>query len=84
MAKAVPYKVREDPNHWFRKTIEDKRGRGTHHTYDFLTCKVCGANYRPGLYKAHKTKPEHTAKMTGHRPVPVSRRKLTTKGRRAS
>ncbi len=76
MAKAVPYKNQNDPDRWFRINVEDKRGRGTHATYEFIVCKVCGLKYRPGTYAAHKKRPEHTSKMTGHRPKPAAKPKL--------
>jgi hypothetical protein len=64
-----PYDPKADPNRWFRVEKEDRLGRPTHHEYHFLTCKVCGMNYRPGLYATHKKRPEHVAKMRGHRKV---------------
>ena len=67
MAKAVPYKHQNDPDHWFRVNKEDKRGRGTHATYEFIVCKVCGGKYRPLTYKTHKLTPTHQAQMRGHR-----------------
>ena len=67
MAKAVPYNHRADPNEHYRITREDARGRGTHHVYEFIVCKVCEGKYRPGTYASHKLKPEHQSKMTGHR-----------------
>jgi len=68
-----PYDHRTDPNKAFRISIDDKRGRPTHAVYEFLTCTVCGTNYRPGMYKRHKGTPAHVAKMTGHRAVKVNK-----------